>query len=154
MAQQSLVIDLIRTPDFMDNYNLDGCFKVAQMDGTTKNYEFVFASACKENIEDNLTQYGALNNQVTTITPQGDPDSGLVALTYSKGVNNNRTISLGSSNVTIDFGDVDVYLKAVFLTDANTGYVLAYCILTRTIPITNEVVFPASGLVWNIRNEV
>ena len=150
MTDSSIVFDFVRTPNFIDNMNLGSCFQLSEMDGTTKNYEFVLATDCPNNIEDCLDSNGALNNQVTTLN---DVD-GSVALTYSKGVDNNRIISMGSTAVSLDVGPVDTYLKALFLRQSDTGYVLAYCILTRTLPITNEVVLPASGVVWTIRNEV
>ena len=151
MAEKSIILDFIRTPDFIDNINRVGCFDINDMDGTTKNYEFVLATTCEQSIEDNLDEFGCLNSKVT---PINIGTNGQVALTYSKGLNNNRIISMGSSNVTVDVGDNDYYLKGLFLQDINSGYVLAYCILTRTVPISNEVVFPVSGVIWTIRNEV
>ena len=54
MAEKSIVFDLYRTPNFVDNMNRSGCFDVNHMDGSTKRYEFVLASNCGDNIEDNL----------------------------------------------------------------------------------------------------
>jgi len=148
MTEQSIIFDFTRVPNFMDDYNLQ--FLVSEMDGNNKNYEFVLASSCGDNIEDCINNDGTLNNNVTTIDIGND---GEVALLYSKGVNGNRIISLGSSDVTLDVGSDTVMLKALFLIDSSTGYVLAYCILARSVPITNQVIFPASGVVWTIRNE-
>lgn len=147
----NLVLSFIRTPDFIDNMNRVGCFDVYEMDGTTKNYKFELSTSCPDNIEECIKSDGTLNRSKVTIVDIGD--SGEVPLVYSRGVNNNRTISLGASAVTLDVGDIDVYLNGIFLVDMNTDYVFAYCILTRTVPISNEVILPASGLVWNIRNE-
>lgn len=152
MAQS--IFSFIRTPDFIDNMNRPTCFDVNDMDGTSLNYQIVLATNCSEKIEDNLTQYGTLNSNVTEISSDIIKDQGMVALTYSRGINNNRIISMGSTSVVVDVGDKDYYLKGLFLRDRYTGYVLAYCILQRTVPIANEVVFPSSGVVWNIRNEV
>ena len=161
MTSQSIIFDFIRTPDFIKNMNRSTTFDVLEMDGTTKNYKFEFATDCGGDITDCLNADGTLKRTgqgaVTVLASGNNTNIGTsnqVALTYSTGVNNNATISLGASAVTIDVGDVDVFLKGLFLVDKNTDYVLAYCILTRTVPITNEVVLPASGLVWNIRNEV
>ena len=134
----------------MDDYNLK--FLVEEMDGINNNYQFVLADTCPENIEDCLTANGTLDatkvHEINLIGNDGD-----VSLIYSKGVNASRVISLGSSDVTLDVGDINVMLKAMFLRDIHTGYVLAYCILARSIPITNQVIFPATGIVWTIRNE-
>lgn len=147
----NLVFNFIRTPDFIDNMNRVGCFDVYEMDGTTKNYKFELSTSCPDNIEGCIKSDGTLDRSKVTVVDIGD--SGEVPLVYSRGVNNNRTISLGASSVTVDVGDIDVYLKGIFLVDMNTDYVFAYAILTRTVPIGNEVILPASGLVWNIRNE-
>lgn len=151
MADSSIVFDFSRTPDFIDNMNIGSCFQLSEMDGTTKNFEFVLATSCPDNIEDCLDANGGLNNSVTVLN---DVD-GTVALNYSKTTtNNNRIISMGSTAISLDVGPVDTYLKALFLRQVNTGYVLAYSILARTVPITNEIVLPASGVIWTIRNEV
>jgi hypothetical protein len=149
MTEQSFVFDFIRTPNFMDNFNKE--FDVDDMDGTTKNFEFVLASSCPDNIdgEGGCLTDGCLNNSVTIVTTEE------VALLWSKGVDNDRAISLGgNTSVTIDVGDVNVYMKGLFLRDGTSGYVLAYCILTKTVPITGSVVLPAEGVVWQIRTEV
>lgn len=148
MTDKSIIFDFTRVDDFMDNYNIE--FQVSEMDGVNKNYEFVFSDGCPDNIGDCLDEYGGLNNSVHTIDIG---DDGEVPLLYTKGVNGSRIISLGASDVTIDVGDVELMLKALFLRDLSSGYVMAYSILGRTIPITNQVIFPATGIVWTIRNE-
>ena len=151
----SIIFNFQRTPDFIDNMNQVGCFNVREMDGTTKNYRFELVSDCPETIEDCIYADGTLNrSRVTIIRDLSDEEFGRVPLNFAKGVGNNRTISLGASAVTLDGGDVDVNLKGIFLIDENSDYVLAYSILTRTVPISNEVVLPSSGMIWNIRNEV
>ena len=148
MTDKSIIFDFTRVPDFMDNYNLE--FLVAEMDGTNRIYEFVLSDGCPDNIEDCLDDYGALNNEVHTVNIG---DDAVVPLLYSKGVNGSRIISLGASDVILDVGDVNIQCKGFFLRDMDSGHVLAYCILARTIPMTNEVILPASGLVWTIKNE-
>lgn len=152
MANESFIFRFTRTPDFIDNMNRVGCFDVFEMDGTTKNYQFEVASDCPSTIESCLNADGTLNRNKVTIINIGD--TGQVPLNFSKGVNNNRTITLGASAVMLDVGDIDAYMNGIFLVDRNTDYVLAYCILSRTMPVSNEVILPANGMVWNIRNEV
>ena len=152
MANESYVFKFTRTPDFIDNMNRAGCFDVAEMDGTTKNYQFEIASDCPSDINDCLNDDGTLKRSKVTIANIGD--TGQVALTFSKGISNDRTISLGASAVTLDVGDIDVHINGIFLVDMNTDYVLAYCILARNVPVSNEVILPANGMVWNIRNEI
>ena len=148
MTNQSVVFGFTRVPDFMDDYNIE--FLVDDMDGSSKNYAFVIATSCPSNITECLNSNGTLSNDVVTYNIGDDGD---VALLYSKGVNGNRTISLGASDVTINVGDNDIMLAGLFLISKSSGYVLAYSILARSVPITNQVIFPATGLVWSIRNE-
>lgn len=149
MAEKSIVFDLHRTPNFVDNMNRSGCFDVNHMDGSTKRYEFVLASNCGDNIEDNLTN-NALNNNVTVINVG---TTGQVALKYTNIGGNNRTISSPPSDLTITIGNNDVFLKGLFLRDRTTGYVLAYSIFDKTFPITNEMVIPKNRILWTIKNE-
>ena len=148
MANQSVIFGFTRVPNFMDDYNIE--FLVADMDGSNKNYAFVIATSCPANIDECLKNDGTLNSSVVT---HNIGDDGDVALLYSKGVNGNRTISLGASDVVMDVGDNDIMLNGLFLVSKSSGYVLAYSILARSVPITNQVIFPATGLVWSIRNE-
>lgn len=149
MVEQSIIFDFTRVENFMDDYNIE--FFVADMNGTDKNYEFVIADSSADNIGDCLNSDGTLNTTEVHTIDIGD--DGEVSLLYSKGTNGSRIISLGSSDVVLDVGDENVDLKAMFLRAVSTGYVMAYCILARTVPITNEVIFPASGIVWTIRND-
>ena len=149
MAEKSIVFDLHRTPNFVDNMNRSGCFDVNHMDGSTKRYEFVLASACGNNIEDNLTN-NALNNNVTVINVG---TTGQVALKYTNIGGNNRTISSPPSDLTITIGNNDVFLKGLFLRDRTTGYVLAYSIFDKSFPITNNMVIPKDRILWTIKNE-
>ena len=154
-SDSSIIFNFQRTPNFIDNMNQVGCFNVREMDGTTKNYRFELVSDCPERIEDCIFTDGSLKrNAVKVIRDLNDDEFGRVPLNFANGVGNNRTISLGASAVTLDVGDIEVNLKGIFLIDENTDYVLAYSILTRTVPLSNEVVLPCNGMVWNIRNEV
>lgn len=149
MTEQSIIFGFTRVENFMDDYNIE--FFVDDMNGTDKNYEFVIADSSPDNIGDCLNSDGTLNT--TEVHTINIGDDGEVSLLYSKGVNGSRIISLGSSDVVLDVGDENVSLKALFLRSISTGYVLAYSILARSVPITNEVIFPATGVVWTIRND-
>ena len=149
----SYVFDFRRVDTFMENINRSGKFDIQDMDGIVKNYRFVLSSSCPDNIVDCLDSDGTLNNSVVRIDLMEEGDAECVLL-YNKGINNNATITLGGqSSVNLDVGDGDVLLKAIFLVDDSTGFVIAYSILNRQIPINNEVVLPASGVLWEIRTE-
>ena len=40
------------------------------------------------------------------------------------------------------------------LQDTDTGYVIAYSIVPKTVRVKNEVVFPVNGVIWDVRTEV
>ena len=148
---QSYIFDFTRVPNFLDDMNREDCFDTADMDGLTANYEFVFATVCPSNIEECLNNDGTINTTNVTLYNLA---TGSTTLLWSKGVNGQRTMSIAQNNVTIDVGDVDVPLKAMFLRDSASGYVLAYSINDKAVTITNEVVFPVNGVLWNFRNEI
>ena len=148
---QSYVFDFTRVPKFMDDINREDCFDTADMDGVNNNFEFVFATSCPTNIEDCLTNVGTIDTSKVSLYATG---TGLCKLLWSTGVNGNRVMSIANNSVTIDIGDVDVELKAMFLRDARTGYVLAYSINDRAVMVTNQVIFPVDGVLWSYRNEV
>ncbi|WP_409200630.1 hypothetical protein [Methanobrevibacter sp. DSM 116169] len=150
MSEISYVFNFRRVNTFIRDMNRSGCFDLLQMDGVNQNYRIVLSSSCPDNIVDCLDVDGTLKVNVVEI-PIGD--DGLCVLQYNEGLNNNSTISLGQNQVNMDVGDGDVYLKAVFIVDNSTGYVLAYDILNRVVPINNEVTLPVAGVLWSIITE-
>lgn len=148
---QSYVFDFTRVPRFMDDINREDCFDTDDMDGVNNNYEFVFATSCPANIDDCLTVNGTIDTTNVSLYSSG---TGACKLLWSHGVNGNRVMSIANNSVTIDIGDVDIELKAMFLRDATTGYVLAYSINDRAVMVTNQVIFPVNGVLWSYRNEV
>lgn len=141
-----------RVDSFLDDINREGKFDTMDMDGVTKNYKMILASACPDNIEDCLDEDGTLNSNVTIIDTLGE-DDGLCALSWVKGINGERTISIASSTVGYDLGDNVEDLKAVFLVNLaeGTGYVLAYAINSYSFPVDGDVLLPTDGVVWSIR---
>lgn len=152
MTDKSIIFDFIRTPNFLENFNQSGKFNVNSMDGTSKNFEFVLARMCEDNIEDNLDANGGLKVS-STISLIDIGTSGQVALDFKSVGGNSRIISTQASDLVIDMGDVNEFLKGLFLREKTTKYVLAYCILDKKIPVTNTITIPKSSLVWNIKDE-
>lgn len=147
---QSYIFDFRRVDKFIEDMNRPGCFDLLEMDGINHNYRFILSGSCPNNINDCLDSDGTLNSSVIQV-PIGD--DGLCILQYNRGLNNNSTISLGQTQLNMDVGDGDVYLKGIFIVDNSTGYCLAYSILNKVIPINNEVTLPAAGVLWEIRTE-
>ena len=145
--------DFLRVDSFIDDINRDSCFDTRDMDGKSLNYKFVLASDCPSDINDCLDVDGTLNDNVQIIETLGS-DDGRCALLWSKGINGERTMSVSTSSVSYDFGDLDTSIKAVFLVNLvqGTGYVIAYSIKTGGVPVTSaNPVFPTDGLVWTFR---
>ncbi len=146
------IFDFTRVDNFLDDMNREGCFDVNDMDGITPNYRMVLASDCPNDIEECIDEDGTLNENVTLVENLGSED-GECSLLWSKGINGERTISIGDSTVNYDLGDNDDNLKAVFLVNTveGSGYVLAYAINSYSFPIDGEVILPCDGVLWTIR---
>ena len=56
---------LSETNNWLYNLNRSGKYDLAEMDGQTKNYEFVLCRACPEIISECLDDQGCLNNNCT-----------------------------------------------------------------------------------------
>ena len=151
MSDTEYIFNFKKVDTFLDDINRDGCFDTMDMDGLNKNFRFVVSTNCPTNISDCLDDYGTLNNKVTTLDMG---DDGLVALTYSKGLGGDRYISVAQGSFQIDVGDAFTNLKGVFLCSEDTGYVLAYSIVPKTVSVKGMVVFPVNGVIWDVRNEV
>jgi len=158
MVEKSIVVDLVRNPKFFDDWNQSGKFNISGMDGSTKNYEFVMLTDTTEipiyTSVDFIGTDGKLKTAIESSNKINVGTTGRVALNYSSINNSDRTITTQNSKVEIDFGENDYYLKAICLIDRTTKYVLAYCIFDTRFPVTEKFIFPASSMVWNIRNEV
>lgn len=153
MTDKSIIFDFIRTPNFLENFNQSGKFNVNSMNGTSKNFEFVLARNCEYNIEECLDNDGKLKTSDTVNSLIDVGTSGQVALSFTDVGGNSRIISTQASDLVIDMGDVNEFLKGVFLRDKTSKYVLAYCILDKKIPVTNTIIIPKSSLIWNIKDE-
>lgn len=151
MSDTEYIFNFRRVDNFLDNINREGYFDTEDMDGLNKNFRFMVSTDCPDNIDDCLDEFGTLNNKVTLLDIG---DNGLVAINYNHGINGNRYISIAQGSFQIDVGDGFTDLKALFLCSADTGYVIAYSIVPKTVRVKNEVVFPVNGVIWDVRTEV
>ena len=148
------LFDLIRVDSFMDDINREDCFDTRDMDGVTPNYKFILASHLKtQDINDCIDEDGTLNTTNVTILETDGNEDGQCSLIYGQGINGERSISIGESTVSYDLGEDDVQIRGIFLVSiANgSGYVMAYCILDKTINVDGSLVLPTDGLLWSIR---
>ena len=146
------VFEFTRVDSFFDDMNREGCFDTLDMDGTSKNYKMLLISDCPNDINDCIDDDGTVNTKNCQIIDTLGVNDGLCALSWDKGVNGERSISIVDSTVVYDLGDRNTDLKAVFLVNMveGSGYVLAYAINSYSFPITGEVILPCDGMLWSI----
>lgn len=151
MAEEEFVFDFTRVDDFLDNMNRDGKFDTLEMDGITPNYRMVLVSDCPDDVNECLDEDGTLlSDDVVHRVESLGVDDGKCALLWSKGINGERTLSITTSSVVYDLGNLNDELKAVFLVNGETGYVLAYAINSYSFPIDGQVILPCDGMVCSI----
>lgn len=136
MTEVSHLFDWSKTPQFVDKFNKG--FDLVSMNGSSNNFQLVISSFCPSDIDDCLTSNGTLNNDVTQ-TQTLD-----CALKWQ-----DNTIKLGN-NVTWNIGTSIVPIKAIFLKDKNTGFVLGYSINTTAFDVTNQLKFNKDIVFWSI----
>ena len=149
-----------RVDTFEDDINREDCFDTLDMDGVSKNYRFILASACAVDINKCLdmdgtliTPYDSENLTGVNIINTEGVDDGFVSMLWSKGVNGERTMSIADSVVMYDLGESAVPVQACFLANVGdgSGYVLAYAINTKPVELSGEVIMPVDGVVWRSR---
>ena len=152
MAEQSFVLDMTLVETFWDNWNKTGWYGADSMVKDYSGYEMVIADSSSTNplndINDAL-ENGALKSTVNLHNKNGE------ALLYYSGSSGSweRTISFPRECV-ISIGDDNLFVKGIFLREANTKKVIAYCIFSQRIPITNQIIIPAESIGWRIRENV
>ena len=161
MEEQSYLFDFSRVDSFIEHLNISflisEMFKVISYDEETQEYEYeddtigdnfqlLIAEYGGRNIEDYLNSDGTLNIS--------DEDEHIhiedCALDYYNRGNGSSTIEL-HGNVTFEIGtDKNIPIKAIFLRNLNTGYVMGYSINNNPFTVTNQVVFDDDVIFWDI----
>lgn len=152
MTEQSFVLDLTLVETFWDNWNKSGWYGADTMVKTTPNYEMVIADSSSTNPLNDISdaiENGALKSTVTLHNITGD------ATLYYYGASGSweRTISFPNKCV-VDIGNDNLFVKAIFLRNKSTKKVVAYCIFSQRMPMTNQIVIPAESIGWRIRENV
>lgn len=150
---ESVLFSFTKVDDFFETMIDDDNITTSLFDGTTKNFKIVLAQACPANIGECLNDDGTLDltkvSLIGTYATDGD-----CALSWQKGVNNNRVISIADSSVVYDLGDGTYLLKGAFLVENIGGKVLAYSINSSAMSVKDQIVIPVDGVVWNIFSQV
>ena len=137
MVEVSHLFDWSRTPLFLTKWGKS--FDVASMNGAS-NFQLVVASYSPSDIEDCLDANGTLNNDVT------------VAQAIDCGLKWQDDVIKLNADVTWSIGDSIVPLKALFLRDKNSGFVLGYSINNTSFEVTNQLKFNKDTIFWSIIN--
>ena len=159
MAEQSYLFDFTRVDSFIENINvaffIDEMWRVTGTDnegnptyptGETwdDSFELIFVENGYDNIDGYLTEDGLLNeSQLTNLHIE---DCGLDYWDHGDG---ESTFEL-HSDVTFNIGDANVPLKAIFLRNKSTGYVMGYSINNNPFTITNQLVFDNEVIFWDV----
>ena len=135
---QSYTFDFTEPSRFFDNWNVR--FKTMEMNGGN-NYQLVLSNYSPSNFDECVDGGGVLNSDVTVLTTLNCPLSW-----------DGEKVSI-ASDVEYNIGTSTTQtLKAVFLKNKNTGYVLGYCIFANSITVTNKVIFEEGTVLYTISN--
>ena len=150
---ESVLFSFTKIDDFFETIMDDDNITTDLFDGVTKNFKIVLCQACPANIGECLNDDGTLDVSKVSLIGTYETD-GDCALSWNKGVNNNRVISIADSSVVYDLGDGTYLLKGAFLVENIGGKVLAYSINSSAMSVKDQIVIPVDGVVWNIFSQV
>lgn len=134
----SYLFDFHISPLFFEN-GWNDRFTVNAMKQNANNFEVVYCTHAPININECLTG-GVLNNNVTVHS------SVPLNLKYEDGVISVRADS------TFNIGNNVIPLKAVFIRDANTKFVLGYDIHNTAFDVTNQILLAKDTIIWSLTN--
>ena len=132
--------DFTRVPRFFVDWNKK--FDIELMTATSNNFQFVFSDYASSNISDCLNTNGTLSSNVNV----------LHTLDCALARNEECTVISVPNQVTWNIGTAVHPIKAVFLRQISTGYVLGYCIHENSFEVTNKVIVPENTILWSIQN--
>lgn len=140
---QSYIFDFSRVDSFYEHLNID--FNISDMVGSegNANFEFVLSEHSPNNIEECLDNDGCLNSSVDDNITEDVP------LLWTNNDDGTNQISI-DDDVEFTFGDTIVQMKALFLREKTSGYVLGFCINMNTVSVTNKMVFEEDTILWTV----
>ena len=150
----SVLFSFTKVDDFLELMIDNEGITTSMFDGTTENFKLILVESCPDNINECLNNDGTLNTDEVSVISEED---GMCKLSWSKGVNANRTISIVQDSIVYDLEDETFLLKGAFLTVATgnaSGIVLAYSINNAPMSVQNQIIMPVDGMVWSIVSEV
>lgn len=138
MTEHSYLFDFRRVSDFFSQWNVK--FRTMEMNGGA-NFEIVLASFSPSNIGDCLTNNGILDTSQVTGTKVAN-----LGLKWE-----DETITI-ANDVIFNLGTEIMPLKAVFIRNKTSKYVMGYSINQNSVSITNQVIFDKGTILWGIHD--
>lgn len=136
MEVYSYIFDFHRSPSFFDGWNNN--FQVNSMRQDANNFEVVYCTYAPSDINDCLNG-GVLNDDVTIA------DGGVCNLNLKY---EDEIVSVRRDS-TFSIGNVVIPLKAVFIRDKTSKFVLGYSINDTSFDVTNEVKLAEDTIIWS-----
>lgn len=137
MEVYSYIFDFQRTPLFFERWNID--FLVSEMKQDADNFEIVYCRYSPNNINDCLTN-GKLNSNVVV------EDGGVCNLNLKY---QDDIISVRKDS-TYNIGRAIRSLKAVFIRNKRTGFVMGYSINNSAFDVTNKILLEKDTILWSM----
>jgi len=133
------IFDFQRTPRFFKGWN--DKFKIANMEVDLNNFQIVFCDVAPTNIYDCLDSNHGLDTTKVNVMAVVD-----CCLQY-----NDEVISVKNDAVWNIGTDIES-LKAIFIRDKETGFVMGYSINNTPFEVTNEVILEKDTILWSIQD--
>lgn len=151
---ESTLFSFTRVDDFIDLMIDREEITTSLFDGTSKNFRLVLAESCPANINECMNADYTLNTTAVKIINGTESTDGQCALSWNKGVNGDRTITIADSAVSYSFDDKSYLLKGAFLVCEQSGIVLAYSINNAPVNLSSYFTAPVGGMIWGIYNKL
>ena len=137
MSEITYIFDFKRSPSFFDQFNK--LFDLDNMDGNSDEFAFIFCSTAPSNISECILNDGTLDTSKVTVADTVD-----CALSWE-----DNKISVASDTV-YNIGNTKVPLKAFFLEDKSTGFILGYSINGNSFEVTNKIQFDEGTVLFTL----
>jgi len=135
---EGYIFDFQRSPRFFTDWNVN--FKISNMGVDSNNFQIVFCDVAPTNINDCLDGY------------QLDADKINIMAVVDCSLNYKDEIISVRNDAVWNIGTDVESLKAIFIRDKLTGFVMGYSINNIPFEVTNEVLLEKDTILWSIQD--
>lgn len=146
----SVFLEFTLVDNFLWNVNKDGYYSLSGMTTDGDDYNFIPVTNCDINGMSNINTNGRLNDNVVLMN-KTDAEYPAVKLLAQRINPCGLMVTVASSTNTLSIGEEQQNLKGLFIVHKDTETVVAYCILSESIPVKNYLTIPYEGAVVEIR---